>query len=321
MSWLQALLLGLVQGLTEFLPVSSSGHLMIVRELLGVDAEGFLDFTVTVHLATVLSTIIVFWKPICKLIAGLFKFRYNDETDYIFKLVVSMIPVAVVGFFFKDKVESLFGDSLTTVAVCLLVTAALLLLSDLFGNRNGAVGATPAAHYTSRPNRVNVRTGDAPDGETVEPVPESVEGAALSGVEGVALSGVEGPRNGINFWQALLVGLGQACAVAPGLSRSGTTIAVGLLGGVKRNVIAQFSFLMVLVPILGEQLLDILKAVTGEASLGGGLSPVCLAMGFIAAFLAGLFACKAMVALVKKAKLGWFALYCLIVAVLIFILA
>ena len=313
MSWLQALLLGLVQGLTEFLPVSSSGHLMIVRELLGVDAEGFLDFTVTVHLATVLSTIIVFWKPICKLIAGLFKFKYNDETDYIFKLIVSMIPVAVVGFFFKDKVEALFGDSLTTVAVCLLITAALLLLSDLFGNRNSATGVIPGAHYASRPNRVNVRTGDAPDGESVEPVPEPVEGAALNGVEG--------PRNGINFWQALLVGLGQACAVAPGLSRSGTTIAVGLLGGVKRNVIAQFSFLMVLVPILGEQLLDILKAVTGEASLGGGLSPMCLVMGFIAAFLAGLFACKAMVALVKKAKLGWFALYCAIVAVLIFILA
>ena len=259
---------------------------MIVRELLGVDAEGFLDFTVTVHLATVLSTIIVFWKPICKLIAGLFKFKYNDETDYIFKLIVSMIPVAVVGFFFKDKVEALFGDSLTTVAVCLLVTAALLLLSDLFGNRSAVVS-----------------TGDDSDGD------EAVRQAHRP------------VRNGINFWQALLVGLGQACAVAPGLSRSGTTIAVGLLGGVKRNVIAQFSFLMVLVPILGEQLLDILKAVTGEASLGGGLSPMCLVMGFIAAFLAGLFACKAMVALVKKAKLGWFALYCAIVAVLIFILA
>ena len=302
MSWLQALLLGLVQGLTEFLPVSSSGHLMIVRELLGVDAEGFLDFTVTVHLATVLSTIIVFWKPICRLIAGLFKFKYNDETDYIFKLIVSMIPVAVVGFFFKDKVEALFGDSLTTVAVCLLITAALLILSDLFGSRS-AVGSVPGANVYPGRARSVVSTGD--DSHSDEAVLQ-----------------VHRPvRNGINFWQALLVGLGQACAVAPGLSRSGTTIAVGLLGGVKRNVIAQFSFLMVLVPILGEQLLDILKAVTGEASLGGGLSPLCLAMGFIAAFLAGLFACKAMVALVKKAKLGWFALYCAIVAVLIFILA
>ena len=136
MNWLQALLLGLVQGLTEFLPVSSSGHLMIVKELLGVDSEGFLDFTVTVHLATVLSTIVVFWKPICKLLSGFFKFKYNEETDYIFKIVVSMIPVALVGFLLKDKVEALFGDSLTTVAVCLLITAALLLLSDLFGKRS-----------------------------------------------------------------------------------------------------------------------------------------------------------------------------------------
>ncbi len=277
MNWLQALLLGLVQGLTEFLPVSSSGHLMIVRELLGVDAEGFLDFTVTVHLATVLSTIIVFWKPICRLFAGLFKFKYNDETDYVFKLIVSMVPVAIVGFLFKDKVEALFGDSLTTVAVCLTITAVLLFLSDLFGSRH-----------------------EAPVSAVGEPV---------------------GPRNGISFWQAFVVGIGQALAVAPGLSRSGTTIATGLLCGVKRSVMAQFSFLMVLVPILGEQFLDILKAVSGEVSLGGGLSSVCLAAGFVAAFLAGLFACKAMVALVRKAKLGWFALYCLVVAVLIFILA
>lgn len=296
MSWLQALLLGLVQGLTEFLPVSSSGHLMIVRELLGVDSEGFLDFTVTVHLATVLSTIIIFWKPICKLLAGLFKFKYNDETDYIFKLIVSMIPVALVGFLFKDKVEALFGDSLTTVAVCLIITAVLLFLSDIFGNGSvrKRISKVPA---TAVGDSVSV-------GEPVEPV-EPAEGA----------------RNGINFWQAFVVGIGQALAVAPGLSRSGTTIATGLLCGVKRSVMAQFSFLMVLVPILGEQFLDIMKAVSGEASLGGGLGPICLAVGFVSAFLAGLFACKAMVALVRKAKLGWFALYCAIVAVLIFILA
>ena len=293
MSWLQALLLGLVQGLTEFLPVSSSGHLMIVRELLGVDSEGFLDFTVTVHLATVLSTIIVFWKPICKLLAGLFKFKYNDETDYIFKLIVSMIPVALVGFLFKDKVEALFGDSLTTVAVCLIITAVLLFLSDIFGN--GSVRERiPIVPATAVDDSVAV-------GEPVEPA--------------------EGARNGISFWQAFVVGIGQALAVAPGLSRSGTTIATGLLCGVKRSVMAQFSFLMVLVPILGEQFLDIMKAVSGEASLGGGLGPLCLAVGFVSAFLAGLFACKAMVALVRKAKLGWFALYCAIVAVLIFILA
>ena len=131
MDWLQAFLLGIVQGLTEFLPVSSSGHLMIVRDLLGVDGDGFLDFTVTVHLATVLSTIIVFWKPICRLIAGLFKFKYNEETDYVFKIIVSMIPVAIVGLLLKDQVESLFSDNLFTVAICLIITAILLYLSDV----------------------------------------------------------------------------------------------------------------------------------------------------------------------------------------------
>ena len=302
MSWLQALLLGIVQGLTEFLPVSSSGHLLIVKELLGVDGEGFLDFTVTVHLATVLSTLVVFWKPICKLLAGFFKFKYNDETDYIFKILVSMIPVALVGFLFKDQVEALFGDSLTTVAICLLVTAALLLLSDLFGN--GAVRrGVPLVRCASRPIRVNALSEDTPPA-----------GGTVSEERGES-------RNGINYWQAFVVGIGQAFAVAPGLSRSGTTIATGLLCGVKREVMAQFSFLMVLIPIIGEQALDILKAATGHAELGGGLSPVCLVVGFISAFFAGLFACKAMVALVKKAKLGWFALYCAIIAILIFIFA
>lgn len=276
MDLLQALLLGIVQGLTEFLPVSSSGHLMIVRELLGVDGEGFLDFTVTVHLATVLSTIIVFWKPICKLLAGLFKFKYNDETDYVFKIVVSMVPIAVVGLLFKDKVEALFADNLFTVAVCLIITAVLLYLSDVFG-------------------RVSSRVNQGTQGS--------------------------GARNGISYWQALVVGLSQAVAVAPGLSRSGTTIATGLLCGVRREVMAQFSFLMVLVPIIGEQLLDLLKSFTGEAALGGGLSPVCLVVGFLAAFLSGLFACKVMISIVKKAKLTWFAIYCLVVSLLLLIFA
>ena len=276
MNWLQALLLGIVQGLTEFLPVSSSGHLMIVRDLLGVDEDGFLDFTVTVHLATVLSTIIVFWKPICRLLAGLFKFKYNDETDYVFKIIVSMVPIAIVGLLFKDKVEALFSDSLFTVAVCLVITAVLLYLSDISG-RSAARG------------NETISTNNA--------------------------------RNGISYWQALAVGLGQAAAVAPGLSRSGTTIATGLLCGVKRGVMAQFSFLMVLVPIIGEQFLDLLKGLTGDAVLGGGLSPVCLVAGFLAAFLSGLLACKVMIALVKKARLTWFALYCLVVSLLILIFA
>ena len=275
MDWIQALLLGLVQGLTEFLPVSSSGHLMIVKELLGVDGDGFLDFTVTVHLATVLSTIIVFWKPICKLLAGFFK--YNDETDYVFKIIVSMVPVAVVGLLFKEQVEALFVDNLFTVAVCLIVTAILLYLSDVSGRAASRKAASEAS--------------------------------------------VSAARNGISYWQAAVVGLSQAVAVAPGLSRSGTTIATGLLCGVKRDVMAQFSFLMVLVPIIGEQFLDILKGFTGEAVLGGGLSPLCLVVGFLAAFLSGLFACKVMIAIVRKAKLTWFALYCLVVSLLLLVFA
>jgi undecaprenyl-diphosphatase len=277
MSWLQALLLGLVQGLTEFLPVSSSGHLMIFRDLLGVDGDGFMDFTVTVHLATVLSTVIVFWKPIARLLSGLFKFTYNDETDYVFKIVVSMVPIAIVGLLFKDQVETLFGDNLFTVAVCLVITAVLLFLSDQSGRR--------------------VRT--APE-----------EGTSSSAA-----------RNGISYWQALVVGLSQAVAVAPGLSRSGTTIATGLLCGVRRDVMAQFSFLMVLVPIVGEQLLDVLDMFSAAAPAGGGVSAVSLVVGFAAAFISGLFACKVMVGIVKKARLTWFALYCLVVALLLFIFA
>ena len=272
MNWWQALILGIVQGLTEFLPVSSSGHLMIFREVLGADPEGFLDFTVAVHFATVLSTIVVFWGAIWKLLQGLLRFRYNDETDYVCKLVVSMVPIAVVGLLFKDQVEALFGESVTTVAICLLITALLLFLSDKFS-------------LIAR----NVKEGSSDH------------------------------RNGISFWQALVVGIGQSFAVAPGLSRSGTTIATGLICGVKREVMAQFSFLMVLVPIVGEQLLDLLDMVTGEAVVAGGVSTSALVIGALAAFFSGLFACKAMVAIVKKAKLSWFAAYCAVVAVLILI--
>ena len=277
MEWWQALLLGIVQGLTEFLPVSSRGHLMIFKELLGVDAEGFLDFTVTVHFATVLSTLVVFWSVIRNLLKGFFRFKYNDETDYICKILVSMIPVALVGFFFKDRVEALFGDSLTTVAVCLVITAVLLVLSDILGKKPSLSGTAP-----------------------------------VSGSE---------RRNGISYGQAFLVGVAQSFAVAPGLSRSGSTIATGLIAGVRREVMAQFSFLMVLIPILGEQCLDLLKAVVGSEPIGEGVGVLVLAIGFAGAFFAGLFACKAMIAIVRKARLSWFALYCLAVAVLIFIFA
>ena len=271
MDWWQALILGLVQGLTEFLPVSSSGHLVIFQHLTGtaVDPDAFVGFTVLVHFATVCSTLVVFWAAIWKLLKGLFRFRYNDETDYVAKLVVSMIPVAVVGVFFKDAVEDLFGEGLIVVACCLLVTALLLWLSDIFGSRKGA-----REH-----------------------------------------------RNGLSFAQAFVVGIGQAAAVAPGLSRSGTTIATGLLTGVRRDVMAQFSFLMVLVPIVGEQLLSVVKSVHGgEAMFGPEVSALALVLGFAAAFLAGLFACKAMITLVRRAKLWWFSVYCVLAAVLCFFL-
>lgn len=274
MGWLQALLLGIVQGLTEFLPVSSSGHLMIFRELLGVESEGFLDFTVTVHFATVLSTIVVFWGAIWKLLKGFFQFKYNDETDYVLKICVSMIPIAIVGLFFKDQVEGLFGENLFTVAVCLIITAILLFLSDQSGRfRSMSSSRSENTH-----------------------------------------------RNGISYLQAAIVGLGQACAVAPGLSRSGTTIATGLISGVRRDVMAQFSFLMVLVPIIGEQALTIIKGI-GEPAAASGVGFLPLLMGFIGAFGAGLFSCKVMVELVKRAKLVWFSIYCLIAASLILIFA
>jgi len=262
MSWWQAVILGLVQGLTEFLPVSSSGHLAIGREILGVEASGDLVFEVAVHAATVLATIVVFWKPIVQLFRGLFKFKYNDETDYVFKIIVSMVPVFVVGMFFKDWVEALFS-SLLVVGIALMVTALLLFFSD-------RKPARPAAEDSQA-------------------------------------------RNGISYLQAFLVGVGQAFAVIPGLSRSGTTISTGLLCGVKREVVAQFSFLMVLVPILGEAFLDL----TGGDFAASSIGVLPLVLGFAAAFASGLFACKAMIALVKRAQLKWFALYCAIVGLVV----
>ena len=218
-----------------------------------------------VHVATVLATIIVFRKQIWKLLCGLFKFKYNDETDYILKICVSMIPVFIVGMLFKDKVESMFS-SLLVVGLALVVTAMLLFFSDIYGGR----GRVAAGQY----------------------------------------------RNGIGWWQALVIGIGQALAVIPGLSRSGTTISTGLLCGVKRGDVAQFSFLMVLVPILGEAFLDLVGGDVASSSVGAGP----LLVGFLAAFVSGLFACKVMIALVRKARLRWFALYCALVglAVIIF---
>ena len=280
MEWFEAVLLGLIQGLTEFLPVSSSGHLEIGKVLLDVETTDDLLFTTMVHAATVLSTIVVFRKQIWDLLKGFFcglkgikvekgALICNDQTDYLLKMVVSMIPVFVVGVFFKDQVESLFG-SITVVGVALVMTALLLFFSD----------------YASRPGHKSI-------------FPENTY------------------RNGISYWQALAVGLGQAFAVIPGLSRSGTTISTGLICGVKREVMAQFSFLMVLVPILGETFLEIVGGEFGASSVG----TLPLVLGFLSAFVSGLFACKVMIALVKRARLSWFALYCLLAAAAIFIFA
>lgn len=270
MEWFEAVILGLVQGLTEFLPVSSSGHLIIGKELLGVEAADDLVFEVLVHAATVLSTIIVFRKQLWGLIKGFFKFKYNDETDYVLKIFVSMIPVFVVGVFFKDFVEGLF-QSIFVVGVALVGTAFLLFFSDMASGTRRSQSLSEKKNY----------------------------------------------RNGISYWQAFVVGLSQGLAVIPGLSRSGTTISAGLLCGVRRDVMAQFSFLMVLIPILGETFLQL---VGGEMT-GSSVGALPLVLGFLSAFVSGLFACKVMIALVKKAKLSWFALYCAIVALLIFIFA
>ena len=254
MDWLQALVLGIVQGLTEYLPVSSSGHLAIGSYLFGIEGEENLAFTVLVHVATVMSTFVVLWKEIDWILKGLFKFKMNDETKYFLNIVVSMIPIGIVGVFFKDKVEEIFGSGLLIVGCCLLLTAALLTFS-----------------YYAKPRQ----------------------------------------REHISLKDAFIIGLAQACAVLPGLSRSGSTIATGLLFGNKKEKLAQFSFLMVVPPILGEALLDVLKAAKGEEAFGD-ISVLPLVVGFIAAFVSGCLACKWMINIVKKGKLIYFGIYCAI---------
>ncbi|SMO59038.1 Undecaprenyl-diphosphatase [Saccharicrinis carchari] len=251
MSWIEALILGLVQGLTEFLPVSSSGHLEIGKHLLGVEASDNLTFTVVVHGATVLSTLIVFRKDIARLIAGLFAFKWNDETQYLFKIAVSMLPIALVGLFFKDYVEELFN----TPKIMLLVGFMLLITATLLG----------FTYYAKSKNKE------------------------------------------VTFKDAFIIGIAQTIAVMPGISRSGSTIAVGLLLGVKKEAVARFSFLMVLVPILGENVLSLFK---DDFSASGSIGALPLLIGFVAAFVSGLLACKAMIQLVKKGKLIYFAIYC-----------
>lgn len=254
MDWLQALVLGLLQGLTEYLPVSSSGHLTIGSYLFGLNGEDNLAFTVVVHVATVLSTLVVLWKEIDWILKGIFKFRMNDETKYFINILISMIPVGIVGVFFKEQVEEVFGSGLLIVGCMLLVTAALLVFS-----------------YYARPRQ----------------------------------------RENISPLHAFIIGLAQAVAVLPGLSRSGSTIATGLLLGNKKEKLAQFSFLMVIPPILGEALLDVVKGLKGEEAFGG-IDALPLIVGFVAAFVSGCVACKWMINIVKKGKLVWFGVYCAI---------
>ncbi len=268
MSWIESLLMGLLQGLTEYLPISSSGHLAIASSLFGIEGEQNLAFTVIVHVATVLSTIVILWKEIVWILRDLFTRQswksysgLNEGTRYTINIIISMIPVGVVGLFFKDSIEDIFGSGTTVVGCCLLVTAALLTFS-----------------YYAKPRQ----------------------------------------REQITGLHAFVIGIAQAIAVLPGLSRSGSTIATGLLLGNKKERLAQFSFLMVIPPILGEALLDMKDLVesAGTGAAGTETGTGVLIIGFLAAFLSGCAACKWMISIVRKGKLIWFGLYCAVAGLL-----
>lgn len=266
METFEALILGLLQGLTEYLPVSSSGHLAIGSHILGIEAEENLMFTVAVHVATVLSTLVVLGGEIIRLVRGTFGplnagasglARLNADQRYMLNILVSMIPIFVVGIFFKDTVESIFGQGLLVVGCCLLVTAGLLAYS-----------------YYGKPRQ----------------------------------------KESISLLDAFIIGVAQAVAVLPGLSRSGSTIATGLILGNNKAHMAQFSFLMVIPPILGEALLDTIEvAKKGFSAAFGDLSVMALVVGFVAAFVSGIAACKWMIGIVRRGKLIYFAYYCVAV--------
>jgi len=259
MNLFEAIILGLIQGLTEFLPVSSSGHLEIAKSLFGVDPDASFYFTVAVHGATVLSTIVVFRKEILNLITGSLKFEKNEETSYTLKIILSMIPVGIAGVLLKDPIKNLFDGNLVFIGLMLLVTSLLLAVAHFIKKRERSIG----------------------------------------------------------YKDALIIGIAQAIAVIPGISRSGATISTGLLIGNKKDEIARFSFLMVLVPVLGANLLEIMSGEMNTAGTG----PVVILSGFLAAFVSGYFACKWMISLVKKSKLIWFSVYCALVGLVsIFIL-
>jgi undecaprenyl-diphosphatase len=259
MSWFEALVLGLIQGLTEFLPVSSSGHLEIAKNIFGIDPDASFYFTVAVHGATVLSTLVVFRKEVINLFAGSLKFRMNEETSYTLKIIVSMIPVMIIGLLLKDPIESLFNGNLLFIGLMLLITSGLLAASHFIKKRERSIG----------------------------------------------------------FKDAFIIGVAQAIAVIPGISRSGSTIATGLMIGNKKDEIARFSFLMVLVPVIGANLLEI---ISGDVNLDSSELSIAL-IGFVTAFISGYFACRWMIELVKKSKLIWFSIYCALIGLLSIILS
>ena len=255
MSIIEAFILGMLQGLTEFLPVSSSGHIQLGAYVFGISTSENLMFTVIVHGATVLSTIIVFRKEILKIIQGLLKFEYNEETKFFLYILVSMIPVAIVGMFFKAEVEELFDGKIVFVASMLMVTGFLLAATNFI--------------------KADTKTGQ--------------------------------------------LGLAQAFAVIPGISRSGATIASGLIAGVEKEQATRFSFLMVIIPILGASFLQILDIIENP-SITGNTSAAALGVGFITALVFGIIACRWMITIVQKGKLIYFAIYCFIIATFVLVM-
>ena len=250
MDWLDALILGIIQGLCEFLPVSSSGHLEIGKVLLLKEIDEDISFTLMVHAATVLSTIVVLKDDIVKLIKGTIKFQYNEDLEYVSKLIVSMIPVVIIGLLFKDELDSLFSGNLVLVGSMLIITAILLSYT----------------YYVK-----------SKDGE-------------------------------ISYFNTIIIGIAQAIAVLPGISRSGATIATALLLGIKKETAAKFSFLMVLLPILGASFKELLDGGLADSNI----NPEVMLIGFISAFLSGIVACRFMLKIVKEGKLIYFGIYCAI---------
>lgn len=262
MDIIEALILGIIQGLTEFLPVSSSGHIELGAVLLNVQSKDNLLFSIIVHGATALSTIVVFRKTIIQIIAELFEFKWNESTQFITKIIISMVPVGIAGVFFEKQIESFFGGNVTFVASMLLITGVLLSITYFANN----------------------------------------------------------PKKEVNYWKALIIGLAQAIAILPGISRSGATISTAILLGVDKEKATKFSFLMVLPPILGVMLLKV-KELVEQPELASNISLPVLSVGFIAAFISGIIACSWMINIVKKGKLIYFAIYCIIVGLSVIIFA